>query len=126
MFIPNKTINIIKTVALMILSLLIVVIVGQTVLFIKLENDNKVTMSTIKTQIDSTKSFDETSLVKQTTTEQKLKVTQTQVDSLNKELNKLQNSVDGLLFNTQLLINNECQVTPYYMDKSLLEICKKQ
>lgn len=126
MFIPNKTINIIKTVALMILSLLIVVIVGQTVLFIKLENDNKVTMSTIKTQIDSTKLFDETSLVKQTTTEQKLKVTQTQVDSLNKELNKLQNSVDGLLFNTQLLINNECQVTPYYMDKSLLEICKKQ
>lgn len=126
MFIPNKTINIIKTVALMILSLLIVVIVGQTVLFIKLENDNKVTMSTIKTQIDSTKSFDETSLVKHTTTEQKLKATQTQVDSLNKELNKLQNSVDGLLFNTQLLINNECQVTPYYMDKSLLEICKKQ
>lgn len=126
MFIPNKTINIIKTVTLMILSLLIVVIVGQTVLFIKLENDNKITMSTIKTQIDSTKLFDETSLVKHTTTEQKLKVTQTQVDSLNKELNKLQNSVDGLLFNTQLLINNECQVTPYYMDKSLLEICKKQ
>lgn len=126
MFIPNKTINIIKTVALMILSLLIVVIVGQTVLFIKLENDNKATMSVIQTQIDSTKIFDETSLVKQTTTEQKLKVTQTQVDSLNKQLNKLQNSVDGLLFNTQLLINNECQVTPYYMDKSLLEICKKQ
>lgn len=110
----------------MILSLLIVVIVGQTVLFIKLENDNKATMSVIQTQIDSTKIFDETSLVKQTTTEQKLKVTQTQVDSLNKQLNKLQNSVDGLLFNTQLLINNECQVTPYYMDKSLLEICKKQ
>lgn len=126
MFIPNKTINIIKTVALMILSLLIVVIVGQTVLFIKLENDNKATMSVIQTQIDSTKIFDETSLVKQATTEQKLKVTQTQVDSLNKQLNKLQNSVDGLLFNTQLLINNECQVTPYYMDKSLLEICKKQ
>ena len=126
MFIPNKTINIIKTVILMILSLLIVVIVGQTVLFIKLETDNKVTMSTIKTQIDSTKLFDETSLMKHTTTEQKLKITQTQVDSLNKELSKLQNSVDGLLFNTQLLINNECQVTPYYMDKSLLEICKKQ
>ena len=77
MFIPNKTINIIKTVTLMILSLLIVVIVGQTVLFIKLENDNKVTMSTIKTQIDSTKLFDETSLVKHATTEQKLKITQT-------------------------------------------------
>ena len=126
MFIPNKTINIIKTVALIVLSVLIVVIVGQSVLFIKLQTDNKVTMSTIKTQIDSTKLFDETSLVKHMTTEQKLKATQTQVDSLNKELNKLQNSVDGLLFNTQLLINNECQVTPYYMDKSLLEICKKQ
>ena len=126
MFIPNKTINIIKTVALIVLSVLIVVIVGQSVLFIKLQTDNKVTMSTIKTQIDSTKLFDETSLVKHMTTEQKLKATQTQVDSLNKELSKLQNSVDGLLFNTQLLINNECQVTPYYMDKSLLEICKKQ
>jgi apolipoprotein N-acyltransferase len=90
MFIPNKTINIIKTVTLMILSLLIVVIVGQTVLFIKLENDNKATMSVIQTKIDSTKSFDETSLVKQATTEQKLKVTKTQVDSLNKQLNKLQ------------------------------------
>ena len=106
--------------------MLIVVIVGQTVLFIKLENDNKATMSVIKTQIDSTKSFDEISSGKHVTTEQKLKATQTQVDSLNKELGKLQNSVDGLLFNTQLLINNECQVTPYYMDKSLLEICKKQ
>lgn len=126
MFIPNKTINIVKTVALMILSLLIVVIVGQTVLFIKLETQNKTTLSTIQTKIDSAKVVDEITLTKQTTTDKTLKQTQVEVDSLQAAIQRLQVSVDGLLFNTKLLINNECQVTPYYMDKSLLEICKKQ
>ena len=126
MFIANKTINVLKTMALVVLSALVVVIAGQSVLYIKLVNENKTALSTMQTKIDSAKAFDTISLTKQTTTDKTLKQTQAEVDSLQAAIQQLQVSVDGLLFNTKLLINNECQVTPYYMDKSLLEMCKKQ
>ena len=126
MFIPNKTINLIKTLALIVLSVLVVVIVGQSVLYLKLSSANQTELGTIKNDVNVSKKFDTLTINKQRGMESDLVYTQTQVDSLNQEIKKLQVSVDGLLFNTQLLINNECQVTPYYMDKSLLEMCKKQ
>ncbi len=126
MFIPNKTINLIKTLALLVLSVLVVVIVGQSVLYLKLSSANQTELNTIKSEVNISKKFDTLTINKQRSMETDLVYTQTQVDSLNQEIKKLQVSVDGLLFNTQLLINNECQVTPYYMDKSLLEMCKKQ
>jgi uncharacterized protein YoxC len=126
MFIPNKTINLIKTLALLVLSVLVVVVVGQSVLYLKLSNANKTELGTIKNDVNVSKKFDTLTVTKQRSMESDIVYTQTQVDSLNQEIKKLQVSVDGLLFNTQLLINNECQVTPYYMDKSLLEMCKKQ
>jgi hypothetical protein len=126
MFIPNKTINLIKTLALIVLSVLVVVIVGQSVLYLKLSSANKTELSVIKNDVSVSKKFDTLTVNKQRNIETDLVYTQKQVDSLNQEIKKLQVSVDGLLFNTQLLINNECQVTPYYMDKSLLEMCKKQ
>jgi hypothetical protein len=126
MFIPNKTVNLIKTLALILLSVLVVVIVGQSVLYLKLSNANKTELGAIKSEVNISKKFDTLITTNQRSMETDLVYTQTQVDSLNQEIKKLQVSVDGLLFNTQLLINNECQVTPYYMDKSLLEMCKKQ
>jgi len=126
MFIPNKTVNLIKTLALIVLSVLVVVIVGQSVLYLKLSNANKTELGAIKSEVNISKKFDTLITTNQRSMETDLVYTQTQVDSLNQEIKKLQVSVDGLLFNTQLLINNECQVTPYYMDKSLLEMCKKQ
>ena len=126
MFIPNKTINLIKTLALVVLSMLVVVIVGQSVLYLKLTSANQTELNTIKSEVNISKKFDTIITTNQRGMETDLVYTQKQVDSLNQEIKKLQVSVDGLLFNTQLLINNECQVTPYYMDKSLLEMCKKQ
>ena len=126
MFIPNKTINLIKTLALVVLSMLVVVIVGQSVLYLKLSSANQTELNTIKSEVNISKKFDTLITTNQRSMETDLVYTQKQVDSLNQEIKKLQVSVDGLLFNTQLLINNECQVTPYYMDKSLLEMCKKQ
>ena len=126
MFIPNKTVNLIKTLALILLSVLVVVIVGQSVLYLKLSNANKTELGAIKSEVNISKKFDTLITTNQRSMETDLVYTQKQVDSLNQEIKKLQVSVDGLLFNTQLLINNECQVTPYYMDKSLLEMCKKQ
>ncbi len=123
MFIPNKTINLIKTLALVVLSVLVVVIVGQSVLYLKLSNANKTELGAIKSEVNISKKFDTLITTNQRSMETDLIYTQKQVDSLNQEIKKLQNSVDGLLFKSDILIKNECSVRPYYMEKQLIDMC---
>jgi uncharacterized protein YlxW (UPF0749 family) len=123
MFIPNKTINLIKTLALIVLSMLVVVIVGQSVLYLKLSNANKTELGAIKSEVNISKKFDTLITTNQRSMETDLVYTQKQVDSLNQEIKKLQNSVDGLLFKSDILIKNECSVRPYYMEKQLIDMC---
>jgi len=123
MFIPNKTINLIKTLALIVLSMLVVVIVGQSVLYLKLSSSNQTELNTIKSEVNISKKFDTLITTNQRSMETDLVYTQKQVDSLNQEIKKLQNSVDGLLFKSDVLIKNECSVRPYYMEKQLIDMC---
>ena len=123
MFIPNKTINLIKTLALLVLSVLVVVIVGQSVLYLKLSSANKTELGAIKNEVGVSKKFDTLTINKQRSMETDIVYTQIQVDSLNQEIKKLQTSVDGLLFKTDLLIKNECSVRPYYMEKQIIDMC---
>jgi predicted RND superfamily exporter protein len=128
MFIPNKTLHLIKTGAIILLCALVSVIAVQAVLYIKMSADNKTQMKTMQANLDSLKvsseKFETTSLGKHLMSEKDIILAQENLDSLNAQVSSLQESVNKLLFNTDILINNECQVRPYYMDKRLLEMCK--
>ena len=103
--------------------MLVVVIVGQSVLYLKLSNANKTELGAIKSEVNISKKFDTLITTNQRSMETDLVYTQKQVDSLNQEIKKLQNSVDGLLFKSDILIKNECSVRPYYMEKQLIDMC---
>lgn len=128
MFIPNKTVNLIKTGALLILSALVVIIVGQAVLYIKMSNDTNKKMDQFVSQMDSlgiaTKKFDTTSFKKHQSTEVQLVDINKSVDSLIKTVNILNQTAQHNTEVIDLLVRNECNVRPYYIEKSLLAMCK--
>lgn len=127
MFIPNKTVNLIKTGALLVLSALVVIIVGQAVLYIKMSNETNAKMDQFVSQMDSlgiaTKKFDTVSFKKHQSTEVQLVDINKSVDSLIKAVNILNQTSQSNKEVIDLLVRNECNVRPYYIEKSLLAMC---
>lgn len=115
MFIPNKTYHAIKTVTVGIIATLMLVIAGQTVLYLHLANKNKKEIETLTAQLDSltvsSKTFDTVSLGKHTT--------------LQKQVAEVKNTSETHKQLIDVLIKNECVINPYYMDKGLLQLCPK-
>lgn len=128
MFIPNKTVNLIKTGALILFSALVVIIAGQAVLYIKMMGDSNKKMDQFVSQIDSlsiaTKKFDTVSFKKHQSTEVQLVDANRSIDSLINAVNILNQTAQSNKEIIDLLIRNECNVRPYYIEKSLLAMCK--
>lgn len=117
-----------KTGAIILLCAFVSVIAVQSVLYLKMSTENKMQMTTMQADLDSlklaTEKFATTSLGKHLVSERDMIVAQENLDSLNAQVSSLQQSVNTLLFKTDLLVTNECRVRPYYMDKQLLDMCK--
>lgn len=130
MFIANKTINVIKTVGIILLVTLLAIIAAQSVLYIKTVHDNNIKLSNLQLQLDSLKVSSETFTTsaahKQTNTDNNLSSVKSTVDSLATILLKVETLTHENATFTEILIVNECQVTPYYMDKRLREMCKSK
>lgn len=130
MFIPNKTLHAIKVVALIIVTALVMVIAGQSVLYIKMAGENKVVLDSLRTQLDTltttSQLFDKSSLGKHTTTDRNMHDVQDAVTVLETKVTELEQSVNLLKMSTDMLIVNECKVMPYYMDKGLMTTCKNK
>jgi uncharacterized protein HemX len=128
MFIPNKTVQLIKTSAIVLLVLLVMIIAMQSVLYIKMSTDTKTQTSKFQSELDSLKVsgelFENNSWLKHKATEKDLSVTQRHLDSLHNQVTSLQQSINTVLFKTDILVENACDVRPYYTDKRLLEMCK--
>jgi len=128
MFIPNKTIHLIKTGAIILLISLVSVIAMQSVLYLKMSTETKTQTTKFQSELDSLKVsselFQNNSWGKHKVTEKDVLITQQHLDSLNNQVTSLQQSVNTLLFKTDILVENACDVRPYYTDKRLLEMCK--
>jgi hypothetical protein len=130
MFISNKTVNLIKIVGVITLSVLLMIIAGQSVLYIKVYSESSKKIVEMQYQLDSLKvsnlqAKEQSSLDKIGTTHTLTELSR-MIDSIGNDAKNLKTSSDVNSFHVELLIENECQVTPYYMDKRLREICKEK
>ncbi len=130
MFIPNKTLNMIKIAGIIVLAALITIIVGQAVLYIKLKNETHTQLTTVEMQLDSlsltSSDFDIFSSKKHKIVDSQITDAVTSISILEANIAELQSSVTELKNSADMLIVNECKVMPYYMDKSLLTTCRNK
>lgn len=131
MFIPNKTLHLIKTAAIIVLCALVSVIAVQSVLYVKKIQKIEVVNSQLDSLSVTSKSFDSTTLKKQKIVDNQITDAVTSINgltqtttTLTEQVNILNQSSDNNKYMIDLLVKNECQVRPYYMEKKLLEMCK--
>lgn len=96
MFIPNKTFQVIRVTIIGIIAILLMVIAGQSVLYIKKVNENKVTLDSMTAQIDKLATDVQTDF---SSTLGRQAQTTKAVTELKQGLQKTQTTVDKLLRN---------------------------
>lgn len=130
MFIPNKTYHIIKVATIILIATLSMLIAGQFVLYVKMASSNKVTLDSLRVQLDTlttaTQLVDNGLLKKHTVTENQITDAITTITRLEKKVTELQASVENLNNSSDMLIRNECNVVPFYMEKTLVTTCKNK
>jgi hypothetical protein len=130
MFIPNKTFNAMRVGVLGIIATLILVIAGQSVLFVQLQQDNRVALDSLTVRVATIAQATNTRLVqtnsRQNGTEENVvnlsKLSETQaadIVRLQSDISRIQTSVDKLL-------KNECtpETAIYVLTRDMVAVCR--
>lgn len=130
MFIPNKTYQAIRTVTVGIIAVLVMVIAGQSVLYVQLEQEKQLQIDSLSSVVSVNKSSVSQSLrdteFRQNSSEgqiaelkKMLEVQLQTVSTLQEQLNRTQTSVDKLL-------KNECtpETAIYVLTRDMVAVCR--
>ncbi len=130
MFIPNKTYHAIRMVTVAIIAVLVMVIAGQSVLYVQLEQEKQLQVDSLSSVVDVNKSsaiqsFRENDFRQNATEEQinelkqMLEIQLQTVSTLQEQLNRTQVSVDKLL-------KNECtpETAIYVLTRDMVAVCR--
>ena len=130
MFIPNKTFNAMRVGVLGIIATLILVIAGQSVLFVQMQQDNRVALDSLTVRVAKIAQATNTRLVetnsRQNGTEENVvnlsKLFETQaadIVRLQSDISRIQTSVDKLL-------KNECtpETAIYVLTRDMVAVCR--
>ena len=130
MFIPNKTFNAMRVGVLGIIATLILVIAGQSVLFVQMQQDNRVALDSLTVRVAKIAQATNTRLVetnsRQNGTEENVvnlsKLFETQaadIVRLQADISRIQTSVDKLL-------KNECtpETAIYVLTRDMVAVCR--
>ena len=130
MFIPNKTFNAMRVGVLGIIAALTLVIVGQSVLFVQMQQDNKVTLDSLSARIDL---LDEETSDKykdvngeQTGMGMLLQETITKVDGQALLIAQLQDATARTQTSVDKLLRNECtpETAIYVLTRDMVAVCR--
>jgi hypothetical protein len=116
MFIPNKTFHAIRVSILSVITVLLLVIAVESVLYIQLSQDTNKKLTNLSATLDSisNKTSNKHRIVDNQITDA---VTSNGINAIDEQLTTNKRLV-------QILIDNECKVQPYYMDSRLREFCQ--
>ena len=130
MFIPNKTFNAMRVGVLGLIATLILVIAGQSVLFVQMQQDNRVALDSLTVRVAKIAQATNTRLVetnsRQNGTEENVvnlsKLFETQaadIVRLQSDISRIQTSVDKLL-------KNECtpETAIYVLTRDMVAVCR--
>lgn len=130
MFIPNKTFNAMRVGILGIIAALTLVIVGQSVLFVQMQQSNKVTLDSLSARIDL---LDEETSDKykdvngeQTGMGMLLQETITKVDGQALLITQLQDATARIQTSVDKLLRNECtpETAIYVLTRDMVAVCR--
>jgi hypothetical protein len=121
MFIPNKTFHAIRVSILSVITVLLLVIAVESVLYIQLSQDTNKKLTDLSATLDSisNKTSNKHRVVDNQITDAvtSIREVSTGINVINEQLTTNKRLV-------QILIDNECKVQPYYMDSRLREFCQ--
>jgi hypothetical protein len=130
MFIPNKTYHAIRMVTVAIIAVLVMVIAGQSVLYVQLEQEKQLQVDSLSSVVDVNKSsviqsFRETDF-RQNGTEEQLNELKLAVETLQLSVTELQTSLSTTRVSVDKLLKNECtpETAIYVLTKDMAAVCR--
>jgi alpha-N-acetylglucosamine transferase len=130
MFIPNKTYHAIRMVTVAIIAVLVMVIAGQSVLYVQLEQEKQLQVDSLSSVVDVNKSsaiqsFRETDF-RQNGVEEQLNELKLAVDALQVSVTELQTSLGATRVSVDKLLKNECtpETAIYVLTKDMAAVCR--
>jgi alpha-N-acetylglucosamine transferase len=130
MFIPNKTYQAIRTVTVGIIAVLVMVIAGQSVLYVQMEQEKQLQVDSLSSVVDVNKSsaiqsFRETDF-RQNGTEEQLNELKLAVETLQSSVTELQTSLGATRVSVEKLLKNECtpETAIYVLTRDMVAVCR--
>jgi hypothetical protein len=116
MFIPNKTYQAIRTVVVSLIGVLLLVIAGQSVLYIKTANENTATLDSLTTRVDTMVTY---------TQEDILKILRRQHD-MEQRITQMEHKLSTTRVTVDRLLRNECtpETAVYMVTKEMVAMCR--
>ena len=130
MFIPNKTFNAMRVGVLGLIATLILVIAGESVLFVKMQQDNRVALDSLTVRVAQIAQATNTRLVQ---TNSRQNGTEENVVNLNKLLEtqavlitQLQDATARTQVSVDKLLKNECtpETAIYVLTRDMVAVCR--
>ena len=130
MFIPNKTYQAMRTVTVGIIAVLVMVIAGQSVLYVQMEQEKQLQVDSLSSVVDVNKSsaiqsFRETDF-RQNGTEEQLNELKLAVETLQSSVTELQTSLGATRVSVEKLLKNECtpETAIYVLTRDMVAVCR--
>jgi hypothetical protein len=130
MFIPNKTFNAMRVGVLGLIATLILVIAGQSVLFVKMQQDNKMVLDSLSARIEQV-AQESNSDYRDVNGEQDgmnelLHETITKVDAQALLITQLQDATARTQTSVDKLLRNECtpETAIYVLTRDMVAVCR--
>jgi len=130
MFIPNKTFNAMRVGVLGLIAALILVIAGESVLFVKMQQENRVALDSLTVRVVLIAQATNTRLVQ---TNSRQNGTEENVVNLNKlletqaaEVVRLQADISRIQTSVDKLLKNECtpETAIYVLTRDMVAVCR--
>jgi hypothetical protein len=130
MFIPNKTFNAMRVGVLGLIAALILVIAGESVLFVKMQQDNKVVLDSLTARIEQVAQESNNDYRdvngEQDGMNELLHETITKVDAQTLLITQLQDATARTQTSVDKLLRNECtpETAIYVLTRDMVAVCR--
>ncbi len=130
MFIPNKTFNAMKVGVLGLIATLILVIAGETVLFVKMQHDNKVVLDSLTIRVEQLADATNTDFVRTNTrqngTEEDVTTLGKMFETQSAEVVRMQGNIASIQTSVDKLLRNECtpETAIYVLTRDMVAVCR--
>jgi uncharacterized protein HemX len=130
MFIPNKTFNAMKVGVLGLIAALILVIAGQSVLFVQMQQDNRVALDSLTVRVAKIAQATNTRLVqtnsRQNGTEEDVTTLGRMFETQSAEIVRMQENISSMQTSVNKLLRNECtpETAIYVLTRDMVAVCR--